>query len=191
MNHCWTRALLGLMVCVSGGCQEAADPIAQPPGEVLVPPLELSFRSSCGLPEGKQHAYDSKTGVFHVHFTASKQIGMLGSGVFDRSGFEVTKAPGPFVKPVKFRLTGIPLDNGCVGDPLSLCVGARADFRDSLRLDGACYALVEDPLAKGPVDTTLFRVKRQHDAVMVEFTEKGQALLKPGTLISFKVDTGW
>jgi hypothetical protein len=28
-------------------------------------------------------------------------------------------------------------------------------------------------------------------AVTVEFTRKGQALLKPGALISFKVDTGW
>jgi hypothetical protein len=188
MNHCWTWALLGVMVFASCGCQEAADPIAQPPAEALaqppaealVQPLELSFGSSCGLPKGKQQAYDAKTGVFHVHFTESKQIGMLGSGLFERSGFQVTKAPGPFVKPLKFRLTGVPLDYGCVGDPLSLCVG-----------DGACYALVEAPTAKGPVDATLFRVESQRDVVMVEFTEKGRALLKPGTLISFQMDTGW
>ena len=93
-----------------------------------------------------------------------------------------------------FRLTGVPPNFGCVGDPLSLCVGFRDAFRDSLRLDGKCYAawsmiLLARP--DRPVDKTLFRVERQADVVTVEFTEKGEALLKPGALISFKVDTGW
>lgn len=41
------------------------------------------------------------------------------------------------------------------------------------------------------MDRTLFRVERQPDGLLVEFTEKGQALLKPGALISFRLDTGW
>ena len=191
MNPCRTWALLGLLVCAFCGCQEAADPIAQPPGDAPSSPLELRFGQTCGLPEGRQLAYDPKAGVFHVHFTESKPIGMPGSGLFERSGFEVTKAPGPFVRPVKFRLTGIPSDYGCAGDPLSLCVGVRDGLRDSPRSEGTCYALVDDPLARGPVDRTVFRVERQGDAVIIEFTEKGQALLKPGALISFKIDTGW
>ena len=93
--------------------------------------------------------------------------------------------------PVVFRLSGVPSDYGCAGDPLSLCVGVSDGFRDSLRLDGKYHALVDDPLAQGPVDKTFFRVERQGNVVTVEFTEKGQTLLKPGALISFKVDTGW
>jgi hypothetical protein len=191
MSRYWTWALLVLTVWAFCGCKEAAGPIAPPLGDPSAPPLELNFGQSCGLPEGRQQAFDPKTGVFHVHFTAPKSIGTPGSGLYERSGFEVTKAAGPFVKPVIFRLTGVPPDYGCVGDPLSLCVGFSEGLRDSLRLDGKCYALVDDPLTQGPVDKTLFRVERQGDVVTVEFTEKGQALLKPGALISFKVDTGW
>jgi hypothetical protein len=179
------------MIFAFCGCQQAADPVAPPAGDALVPPLELSFGQSCGVPDGREQAYDPKTGVFHVHFAAPKPIGMRGSGLFERSAFEVIKAPGPFARPVKFRLTGIPSDYGCAGDPLSLCVGVKDGFRDHPRLGRTCYALVEDPLALGPVDKTLFRVQHQHDVVLLEFTEKGQALLKEGTLISFMIDTGW
>jgi hypothetical protein len=191
MNRGWTWAFLALLVFALCGCQEATDPGPQPAGEALVPPLELSFGPCCGVPEGREQAYDPKTGVFHVHFAEPKPIGMRGSGLFERSAFEVTKAPGPFVRPVKFRLTGIPSNYGCVGDPLSLCVGGKDGLRDRLRLGGTCYALVEDPLELAPVDKTLFRVQHQDNVVLVEFTEKGQALLKEGTLISFQIDTGW
>jgi hypothetical protein len=170
------------MVACFCGCQNTADPMAGPPGNEAAPPLEVKFRQSCGLPQGRQQVYDAKAGVFHVHFESAKH---------KRSAFEVTKINGPFVKPIVFRLTGVPPNYGCVGDPLSLCVGFSDGLRDSLRLDGKCYALVDGPLAHGPVDKTLFRVERQADVVTVEFTEKGGALLKPGALISFKVDTGW
>jgi hypothetical protein len=191
MSRSRTWALLVLTVCAFCGCKEAADPIKQPLGEAPVSPLELNFGQACGLPAGRQQAFDPRTGVFHIHFTQPKSIGAPGSGLYERSRFEVRKVTGPFVKPVIFRLTGVPSDYGCAGDPLSLCVGVRDGFRDDLRLAGTSHALVQDPLALGPVDKTLFRVERQRDIVTVEFTEKGQALLKPGTLISFKVDTGW
>jgi hypothetical protein len=191
MNHFRTWVLLVVTVAAFSGCQDVADPIARPPGGEAAPPLEVKFSQSCGLPQGRQRVYDATTGVFHVHFESVKPIGARGSGLYERSAFEVTKSNGPFVKPSIFRLTGIPPDYGCVGDPLSLCVGCSDGLRDNLRLDGKCYALVDDPLAQGPVDKTLFRVERQGDVVTVEFTEQGRELLKPGVLISFKVDTGW
>jgi hypothetical protein len=181
--------LLLIVMAAAAGCQEVADPITPPPREEAAAPLEINFRQSCGLPEGRQQVFDPKTGVFHVHFELPKRIGGLGSGLYKRSALEVTKVTRPFVKPVVFRLTGVPGSYGCVGDPLALCAGG--EFNDRLRLDGETYALVDDPFAQGPVDKTLFRVERQADMVTVEFTEKGQALLKPEVLISFKVDTGW
>jgi hypothetical protein len=177
------------MVIASSGCQEVADSSVLPPGDDASPPLEIKFLQSCGLPEGRQQVYDPKTGIFHIHFHKPSRIGGFGSGLYKRSAFEVTKVATRFVKPVVFRLTGVPASYGCVGDPLALCVGGG--FQDHLRLDGKTYALVDDPLASGQVDKRLFRVQRKNDRVTVEFTEEGQALLKPGVLISFKIDTGW
>src|SRR5262245_27496402 len=86
------------------------------------PPLEFNFKQSCGLPPGRKQAYDAETGVFHVHFTGSKQLGRY-SGFYERTVFEVTKVAERFSKPVKFRLTGVPKYYGCLGDPLALHIG--------------------------------------------------------------------
>ncbi len=187
--HAW-----GLFIATAAafaGGQDAAGPAARPAGDGAAPPLELRFGQACGLPAGRQQAYDPQTGVFHVHFAPARPIGGNGSGLFKRSAFEVTKVHRPIARPVVFRLTGVPPEFGCVGDPLSLRVGISDGSRDRLCPDGKCYALVEDPLAQGPVDETLFRVERGGDVVTVAFTAKGQALLQPGALISFKMDTAW
>lgn len=190
MKYIRTWAFLAVTVAAFTGCRKVAEPTSRPPRNEAAPPLEVRFNQSCGLPEGRQQVYDEKTGVFHIHFQSPNPIGSSGSGLYERSAFEVAKINGPFVKPVVFRLTGVPQNYGCVGDPLCLCVGIN-NKGDGLRLDGKCYALVNAPLAPGPVDKSLFRVESQDDVVTVEFTEKGQALLAPGALISFKVDTGW
>jgi hypothetical protein len=190
MNLFRTMFLPIVAVVGFSGCQDAAGPMAARLGGEDAP-LEITFRRGCGLAEGRKQVYDAQSGVFHVHFEAPTRIGGRGSGLYQRSAFEVAKVNGPFVKPVVFRLTGVPLSYGCVGDPLALNVDVSKGLRDSSRLDGTCYALVADPLAEGPVDKTLFRVERREDAVTIEFSEKGQNLLKPGTMISFKVDTGW
>jgi hypothetical protein len=91
----------------------------------------------------------------------------------------VTKVAEQLPKPPVFRLTGVPERNGCLGVALVLSFGNRR------------YAIEEGALAPGPVDKTLFRFERKDDVVTVEFTAKGQGLLKPGAQISFKVDTGW
>jgi hypothetical protein len=183
-----TWLLLILVVACSAGCQDRRAPVAIQQSDDP-PPLEITFKESCGLPEGRQQVYDPKTGVFHVHFGPSKAEGSRGSGLYRRSGFEVTKAAEQFVKPVVFRLTGVPEYYGCCGDSLTLCVGGG--YSDNLLLDGKSYPLVDDPMAYPPVDKTLFRVERQGEVVVIEFTEKGQALLKPGALVSFKLDHGW
>jgi hypothetical protein len=91
----------------------------------------------------------------------------------------VTQSAEQFKKPVVFSLTGVPRAYGCLGVPLALSVGGKS------------YAIEEGALGPGRVDKTLFRVERKADQVRVEFTPKGQALLKAGTAISFKVDNGW
>lgn len=129
---------------------------------------------SCGVPQGCDQIYGPETGSFHVHFKARD---------FTVSGFEITKVAARFPKLVVFRLTRVPLAYGCLGIPLALTAAEKR------------YALVD----VGPdsfhayerFDRTLFRVERKEDVITVEFTEKGQTLLKPGVLISFKVDTGW
>jgi hypothetical protein len=186
----WSLIILILASCSR---QDMADPVAHWPNDEIDPPLEITFKQSCKLPEGRQQVYDPRTGIFHVHFEEPTRIGMRGSGLYKRSAFEVTKIRGPFVKPVVFRLTGVPSNYGCLGDPLSLCVDGRNGQDDEFHfhLEGKYYALVEDPLAQGPVDKTYFRVERQDEVVTVAFTEKGRALLKPGALVSFKLDHGW
>ncbi len=167
--------LLIFAVSCSACCQDVPDPIAIQQGDDLSqPPLEINFKQSCGVPEGRQQAYDPKTGVFHIHFKPQR---------FAVSAFGVTKVAERFAKPVVFRLTGVPLAYGCVGLPLVLTVGEKR------------YVMID----VGPssfhayerFDRTLFRVERKEDVVTVAFTEKGQALLRPGAQISFKVDTGW
>lgn len=190
MEHIRTWVFLLATVATFTGCRKEAEPVLRSPGNEARSPLEFRFNQSSGLPEGRQQVYDEKTGVFHVHFQSPTPIGSSGSGLYERSAFEVAKINGPFVKPVVFRLTGVPQNYGCVGDPLCLCVGI-INKDDDLRLDGKCYALVNAPLAPGLVDRSLFRVESKDDVVTVEFTEKGQSLLTPGALISFKVDTGW
>ena len=125
---------------------------------------------SCGVPEGKEGIYDPGTGIFHIRFKARKHA---------RSAFEITKVAGTFAKPVVFRMDGVPREIGCLGYPLTLTV------------DGTSRPLESGALGSDPCDETLFHVKREGEAVLVAFTEKGQALLKPGAWISFKVDYGW
>src|SRR5262249_58490657 len=134
MNHFRTCLLLLVTGAASAGCQDVIGPSAPQPGTKVAPSLEITFKQSCGLPPGRRQAYDPKTGVVHVHFESPKRIGGLGSGLYERSAFEVTKITGPFVKPLVFQLTGVPASYGCLGDPLALSVGGGAS--DRLRLDG-------------------------------------------------------
>jgi hypothetical protein len=114
--------------------------------------------------------YDPQTGVFHIHFFPRN---------YAVHAFTVTQSVERFTKPVVFSLTGVPRAYGCLGVPLALSVGGKR------------YAIEEGALGPGRVDRTLFRVERKADWVRVEFTQKGQALLKAGTEVSFKVDSGW
>ena len=189
MNHFRTRVWLVVAAAACAGCRDGAGPAAPRPGDAAAPPLEIDFRQSCGLPEGRQQVDDPETGVFHVHFDSPKRVGSPGSGLYRRSAFEVTKVAGPFVKPVVFRLTGVPESFGCVGDPLALDVGG--DLRDHLRLDGEVYCAGQRPPRAGAGGSGPIPGRGKGDVVTVEFTEKGRALLKPGALVSFKVDTGW
>jgi hypothetical protein len=173
--------LLVLTILYLSSGQQAASAVEKA-DETSAPPLAIQFQPSrgflddkhaepsCGVPMGRQQVYDPETGVFHIHFRPQN---------YAVSAFTVTKAAARFPKPVVFRLTGVPKAYGCLGVPLALSV------------DGKSYAIEEGALAPGRVDKTLFRVVRSADRVTVEFTEKGQGLLKPGAQISFKVDTGW
>ncbi len=163
----------------------------QPRIQSPLTPLEIRFNPSqglgakkgevsCGVPAGREQVYDPDTGVFHVHFKARN---------LTYSGFEVTKVAERFPGPVVFRLTGVPESYGCVGVPLALTVDEKR------------YAMIDVGHETFPaydrMDRTLFRaerkrdVDRKEDVLTVEFTKKGQALLKPGAQVSFKLDTGW
>ena len=186
MSRYWICLTLIITVFGSACFQGAAGPVALPQGdEPSPPPLEIIFKPlsasfgfhdetsgvpSCGVPDGRQQVYDPKTGVFHIAFKSRN---------YKRSAFEVKKVAERFTKPVVFRLTGVPSEYGCLGVSLALFVGGKG------------YAIEEGALAPGPVDKTLFRVERKQEVVTVEFTAKGQSLLKPGAQISFTVDTGW
>jgi hypothetical protein len=182
MNHCRACLLLIVTVACLACDQDVAGPIATQQGDdPSQPPLEINFKhaehlfrgtgeKSCEVPEGRQQVYDPKTGVFHIHFKPRN---------FECSAFEVTKVAERFAKPLVFRLTGVPRGYGCVGRSLALSVADKS------------YALEENALAPGPFDKTLFRVQRKEKVVTIEFTQKGQALLKPGAQISFTIDTGW
>jgi hypothetical protein len=180
------RLLLVLAVASFGGCQERAAAVAiREVSYAAQPPLEISFRPaeglrakegdvSCSVPAGRDEMYDPQTGIFHIHFRA---------GDLKRCALEVTKANRPFARPVEFRFTGIPIGYGCMGHPLTLAVDDKR-----YGIDASCdsqYYWAEH------VDPALVRSKREKDAVLVEFTERGQALLKPGARISLEIDTGW
>jgi hypothetical protein len=179
MHYFWTCLLLICMVSCSSRGPEVAGPSATQQGdEPAQAPLEIKFQQACGLPEGRQQVYDPKTGVFHIHFKPVK-----GSLFEEPSAFEVTKVAERSTKPVVLRMTGVPIVYGCVGIPLALTVGEQR------------YAMVDvghdSFYAYDRFDRTLFRVESKEDVVTVEFTEKGQAILKPGAQISFRVDFGW
>jgi hypothetical protein len=177
---------LVLVVACSAGCQDRAGLVAvQKADTPSPPPLEISFQPSqglrakegelsCEVPHGRSQVYDPQTGTFHIHFRSRD---------FTRCAFEVTKATGRFTQPVVFRFTGVPSGYGCLGHPLTLSL---ADKRYAI--DGSCdsqYYWTEH------FDKALFRSQRDGDVVTVEFTEKGQSLLKPGAKISLEIDTGW
>jgi hypothetical protein len=202
MKHFLTSLWLAFAVLLLAGCNDADDPkVPQPaapksaaplaaapqPVDEAESPLGFEFKQPCGLPAGRQRVYDPNTGIFHIHFGSSKPIGS--GAICERNAFEVKKILGPFVRPVVFRLTGVPLSYGCLGDPLALNIGRGAS--NGYRLEGRSYALVADPLASGPIDKSLFRIERNDDVLIVAFTEKGQALLQPGAMISFRLDFGW
>jgi hypothetical protein len=182
-----TALVVLFTVPCSSFCQAGPTPFVSPPGDdAAQPPLEISFKKShglrakkdevsCGVPEGRDRAYDPATGIFHVHFRARN---------FTASGFEVTKVAERFTKPVVFQLMGVPSAYGCLGHPLTLSVDCQR-----YALDASCASLY--CLGERPFDEALFRSERKGDVVTVEFTEKGQALLKPGAQISLEIDTGW
>jgi hypothetical protein len=162
---------------------DEAHPVAPKQAVEVAPPLEIRFKSamgtlfiedygvpSCGVPKDRQQSYDPQTGVFHIHFKS-------GDGV--RCAFEVTKIDERSTKPIVFRLTGVPLDFGCLGRSLALIVGDKV------------YDLEDGRWAWRPVDKTLCRVERKGEQVTVAFTQKGRALLKPGAQIGFTVDCDW
>jgi hypothetical protein len=177
---CW---LLVFMVSCPACRQDVAGPSAIQQGdEQSPPPLEINFRQACCVAEGRQQAYDSKTGVFHIHFKPP-ETSRYGRVDLEPSAFEVMKVAERFTRPIVFRMTGVPIGYGCVGSPLALTAGEKR------------YPMIDvghDSLyAYDRFDRTLFRVENKGGVVTVEFTEKGQALLKPGTQISFTVDSGW
>jgi hypothetical protein len=181
-----SRTMPILAIVCFAGCQDGAGPVAIQEGDDRArAPLEITFKQlqglrakegevSCGVPEGREQAYDPDTGVFHVHFNARN---------FTASAFEVTKVAARFPKPLAFRLTGVPSQYGCLGHPLTLSVGDKL-----YAIDASCDSQY---YWAAPFDKTLFRSQRKGDVVTVEFTEKGQALLKPGAQISLRIDTGW
>lgn len=176
MNHFRTGLFLIAAVCCVSSGRDAAPPVAAPPLEIDFKPATSSFFvqdfgvPSCGVPEGRQEIYDPETGTFHIQFHAGECV---------NNAFEVTKVSERFTRPIIFRLTGAPQGYGCLGQPLALFV------------DGQTYPLEVSDSGAGFVDKTLFRVDRVDDVVTIAFTEKGQALLKPGARISFTVDFCW
>ena len=186
MCHFRAWSLLAFVAAGSAGCQDRRDPVPVQEGDnPSLPPLEITFKPSqglsakagevsCGVPEGRDQVYDPQTGVFHIHFKSRD---------FTRSAFEVTKSTARFAQPVVFKLSGVPSGYGCLGHPLTLSVAGHR-----YAIDASCDS--QYYWAKH-FDTALVRSRREGDVVTVEFTEKGQALLKPGAQISLEIDTGW
>jgi hypothetical protein len=127
------------------------------------------------VPNGRDGVYDAATGTFHVHFKVRN---------FTQGGFDVAKVSGKLPRPLKFRLTGIPRVYGCLGEPLCLMVGEKNYALDPDNRYGFSRQME-------PLDEALYHTTRQGDAITIEFTEKGVALLKPGTRVFLRVDTGW
>ena len=177
---------LSLALSCSACNQEAAVPVAIGHDEIAPAPLEITFKPlsasftlnaeregepSGGPPPGRDQVYDPKTGIFHIHFKSKNM---------KRSAFEITKAADHFRKSVVFRFTGATRGDGCLGQDLTFSV------------DGKDYALSEGALSYGHVvDTKLFRIANDVDAVTVEFTKQGERLLKPGAQVWLRFDTGW
>jgi RNA polymerase sigma factor (sigma-70 family) len=143
-----------------------AEKETKPPEKAPEQPLEIEFTQFSGPPEGRKQVYDPETGVFHVHFRS----GDVAARINKASAFEITKVADGFEKPVVFRLTGVPENPD---RPLALLV------------DGGGHDLTPERC-----DKALFRVERKDGVTTVEFTKKGQALLKPGARVSF-VEWTW
>jgi hypothetical protein len=189
MHRFRTCFLLLLAVSCTACSREAAKVVATEPRDENEPaPLAIAFKPlvrsitpdpadpadpaelSCGVPPGREQAYDPKTGVFHIRFKSRN---------YARSAFEITKVADRITRPIVFRLTGDVRGGGCLGRDLTFSV------------DGKDYPLTESASSFGPLDRTLFRVEQKENEVAIEFTPKGQALLKPGAQIWLSVDTGW
>jgi hypothetical protein len=183
MNRFQAYCSLLLTLSCSACNQETAGPGAFASEDENSPTLlEIAFRPfsglftrdnaglSCGVPAGRQQIYDPKTGVFHIHFKSQN---------YTRSAFEVKKVADRFTKPIVFRLTGDTRGYGCLGHDLTFSV------------DGKEYPLADSMYADRQIDKTLFRVEHKEQLVTIEFTQKGQALLKPGAQVWLSVDTGW
>lgn len=180
--HRFLTFLVFLAALALGSCaRKGGEPNGPPEAKPNEPPLEIKFLStrgtlfgddygvaSCGVPKGRTSCYDPATGVFHVQVNVYGEVEV---------GFEITRVSERISRPVAFRLTRVPPHYGCVGRPLAFTV------------KGKDYPLVNDIL--GDVDTRLFRVERDRDAVVVTLTDKGQKLLEPGARIGYSVDNNW
>jgi hypothetical protein len=183
----WTCLLAIMMACLGCG-QEAPGEVAQSDDQ-LAAPLEFHLKHYREVPKGRKHIYDAETGTFHIHFQSRGRGSMI-----DPSAFKLTKVNGRFDKPVVLRLTGVPLAYGCMGFPLCLTTGDHAPGYYEAHHKGHPVYFLDDREAILPeqrCDKSLFEVERKEDVVTIRFTEKGQALLKPGVQIAFTVDTGW
>jgi hypothetical protein len=126
------------------------------------PPLEINFKSCCGLPPDFDDVYDSRTKTYHINFF---RYGTIAERINRASEFVIVKTAKSLPKNLSFRLTGMP--NRSIM-PLRLTVGEEF------------YALEPNDH-----DSKLFRVERSNGVTKVEFTAKGLTKLQPGTRISF------
>jgi hypothetical protein len=180
------KRIILVAVVASFGLPVRGDVPAEPPA-TITEQLQIQCRNWCELPAGRQQAHDPETGIFRIHFRRG------GGGVPDPSAFEVTKVPRSFEKPLVFRLTGVPAWYGLAGYPLALSVGGNNYVIDLESVPGQLMASVgsRDGRFGDICDRTLFRVERRGEVVTVEFTARGQALLRPGAQIWFAWAHGW
>jgi hypothetical protein len=130
------------------------------------PPLEIAFERFCGLAEGRDEVFDSRTDVLHIHFHEGNTFDRISQA----SVFEIKKVNGRLPRSLAFRLTGIPSHKD---QPLRMFVGEQNYILEPKHFD-----------------KSLFRVERRGDATRIEFTEKGLALLQPGARFEF-VEMSW
>jgi hypothetical protein len=145
-----------LMICLQALLYPAP---AENPDE---PPLEIAFKSCCGLPPDLDDAYESRTGTFHIHFF---RYGTLGERINRASEFVILKADKTLPKNLSFRLTGMPRRPIM---PLRLTIGDEF------------YSLEPHDY-----DSELFRVERSNGVTRIAFTAKGLTKLQPGARFSF------